>query len=236
MKIALIGYTGYTGAPTLREALSRGHEVTAIARRAHAIDPHDNLTTRSANIHEPGTVAEIVAGHDVVISCFNPNGRDASKDPGIYRDIVEGTRRIIDGVKDVGLERLIYVGGVGSLLTPSGKMSVDDGDYMADQLDNLPDGALRAEGPLVFDIPLGVRMAYYLFERERALKWSFISPSMFLGDYGGPTGRLRWGTNTVLVDADGTPSRLDVKDLAAALVDEAESPRYGHLTVATARP
>jgi putative NADH-flavin reductase len=32
MKIALIGATGFTGTAVLNEALSRGHEVTAIAR------------------------------------------------------------------------------------------------------------------------------------------------------------------------------------------------------------
>ncbi|GAB2459493.1 NAD(P)-dependent oxidoreductase [Nocardioides hungaricus] len=233
MKIALIGATGYTGRPALGEALARGHEVTAIARRAQDIAPRDNLTVRAADILEPDVVAEVVAGHDLVISCFNPNGRDASKDPAIYRDIVEGTRLMIDGVKAAGLDRLIYVGGVGSLLAPSGKLSVDDLGYFGDHLQNLPPGALDADGPFVLDIPLGVRIAYYLFEREDTLKWSFISPSMFLGDFGGRTGNLRWGTTRILLEDDDVPSRLDVEDLAVALIDEAENPRYGHLTVAS---
>ncbi len=32
MKMALIGATGFVGSAILREALSRGHDVTAIAR------------------------------------------------------------------------------------------------------------------------------------------------------------------------------------------------------------
>ena len=38
MKIALIGATGFVGSALLKEALSRGHQVTAISRNPDKIE------------------------------------------------------------------------------------------------------------------------------------------------------------------------------------------------------
>ncbi len=51
MKIALIGATGYVGSAILREALDRGHEVTAIARHPEKLIPHLKLHPRKADIY-----------------------------------------------------------------------------------------------------------------------------------------------------------------------------------------
>ncbi|MCC2643585.1 MAG: uncharacterized protein K0S45_3998, partial [Nitrospira sp.] len=40
MKIALIGATGFVGSAILKEALDRGHEVTAIARHPEKLESH----------------------------------------------------------------------------------------------------------------------------------------------------------------------------------------------------
>jgi hypothetical protein len=234
MKIALIGATGYVGRRVRDEALSRGHEVTGIVRNADALPEHELLTPLAVDVHDAGRVAGAVAGHDVVVSCFNPGGHDVAANPHMYRDIVEGTRTIIDGVKQSDVERLIYVGGAGSLHVEGGKMLVDDLAFLGEHLGNPPEGMLIATGPPSPDIPRGARMAYYLFEREQELDWAFVSPSLFLGSYGGKTGRLRYGTDQLLME-DGRPAKVDVEDLAVAIVDEAETPRHsrGHFTVAT---
>ena len=39
MRIVLLGATGFVGAALLSEALSRGHEVTAIARHPEKLEP-----------------------------------------------------------------------------------------------------------------------------------------------------------------------------------------------------
>lgn len=235
MRVALIGATGYVGSRVLAEALQRGHQVTAIVRHVEKLPSHPNLTPQAADVQDIAQVIDAVNGHEAVISCFNPGGHDVSTNPHFYRDIVEGTRSILDGVRASDVNRLVYVGGAGSLHSRPGMMLVDDTDFLVEHLQNPPEGMLTSEGPPSLDIPRGARMAFYLFERETEVDWTFVSPSLFLGNYEGRTGRLRYGTHDLLMDS-GSPARVDVEDLAVAVVDEAENPRVsrGHLTVATA--
>ena len=46
-----------------------------------------------------------MAGHDAVISAFNPGWKDSQ----IYEHQVKGARAIIDWVKQAGLKRLLFV-------------------------------------------------------------------------------------------------------------------------------
>jgi uncharacterized protein len=235
LRLALIGATGYVGSRVLDEALERGHDVTAIVRQVDKLPSHPKLTPLAADVQEIAQVTEAVSGHDAVISCFNPGGHDVSTNPHFYRDIVEGTRSIIEGVRASDVDRLVYVGGAGSLHSRPGMMLVDDTEFLVEHLQNPPEGMLTGEGPPSLDIPRGARMAFYLFEREQEVDWTFVSPSLFLGNYEGRTGRLRYGTHDLLMD-NGSPAKVDVEDLAVAIVDEVEKPRVsrGHLTVATA--
>ncbi|HXO44905.1 MAG TPA: NAD(P)H-binding protein, partial [Candidatus Cybelea sp.] len=72
MKIALIGASGFVGSKVLAEALERGHQVTGIVRNPEKIQSHKNLTTKKADVLQVEELARILAGHDVVISSFNP--------------------------------------------------------------------------------------------------------------------------------------------------------------------
>ena len=72
MNIVLIGASGYVGSAILKEALDRGHHVTAVARDPEKLTPHLNLHPRKADIYQEGEVAKVVAGHEAVISAFNP--------------------------------------------------------------------------------------------------------------------------------------------------------------------
>src|SRR5690606_3686209 len=72
MKIALIGATGYVGAPLLQEALQRGHQVTALVRHPEKLAAHPRLSAVQANVQDTAKLAEQLRGHDVVISAFNP--------------------------------------------------------------------------------------------------------------------------------------------------------------------
>jgi putative NADH-flavin reductase len=235
MKLALIGASGYVGRRVLDEALRRGHEVTAIVRDVAKLPTDPKLTPCHADVQRVAQARDAVAGHEAVISCFNPGGHDVSVNPHSYRDIVEGTHSIIRAVKEAGVRRIVYVGGAGSLYSRPGLMLVDDAEFLVEQLRNPPEGMLVGAGPPSLDIPRGARMAFYLFERERELDWTFVSPSLCLGSYGGRSGRLRYGTHDLLMD-NGAPAKLDVEDLAVAVVDEVEQAQHlrDHMTVASA--
>jgi putative NADH-flavin reductase len=111
MKIALIGATGFVGSAILHEALHRGHEVAAIVRDPDKLNPHPKLHPHKADVQNEDEVARLVAGHDAVISAFNPGWSN----PDIYSQQVKGTQAIISGVKKAGVKRLLFVGGAGSL-------------------------------------------------------------------------------------------------------------------------
>ena len=68
MRIAVVGATGNVGTRIVNEALGRGHEVTAIARGAARLPPRPGLTPVEGDAHNPGHLAGLLHGHDVVVS------------------------------------------------------------------------------------------------------------------------------------------------------------------------
>lgn len=206
MKIALIGATGFVGSAILKEALQRGHDVTAIVRHPEKVKPHPKLRPHKADIQKVDEVTLSVAGHDAVISAFNPGWSN----PDIYNQQVKGTRTIIDGVKKAGIKRLLFVGGAGSLEVKPGVQSVDLPEFPAEY----KQGALAT------------REVLNLLRKEPSLDWSFISPSADLFP-GQRTGKFRLGTDQLLADAQGK-SRISVEDYAMAMIDEVEKPKHIH--------
>src|SRR5262245_43453875 len=107
MKIALIGGTGFVGSAILNEALERGHQVTALARNASKYTPHERLTVVTADAQDAAQVARAVAGHDAVLSAYNPGWGVTS----LHDEFLKGSRAINDGVRASGVKRLLVVGG-----------------------------------------------------------------------------------------------------------------------------
>jgi len=204
MKIALIGATGFIGSAILQEALRRGHEVTAIVRNSTKLTPHPKLHPQDADVQNEDEVARLVAGHDAVISAFNP-GWSA---PDIYDQQVRGTRAIIDGVKKTGVKRLLFVGGAGSLEVKPGVQSIEMPGFPTEY----KQGALATQEAL------------HMLRKETSLEWSYLSPSadVFPGQR---TGQFRLGTDQLLRNDQGE-SRISVEDYAMAMVDEVEKPQH----------
>lgn len=204
MKIALIGATGFVGSALLKEALDRGHEVTAIVRHPEKVTPHSKLHPQKGDVYNADDVARLVAGHDAVISAFNPGWSD----PDIYNLQVKGTKAIINGVKKAGIKRLLFVGGAGSLEVKPGVQALDLPGFPAEY----KQGALAT------------REALNLLRKESALDWSFLSPSADLAP-GQRTGKFRLGQDQALKDANGQ-SRISTQDYAVAMLDEVEKPSH----------
>ena len=198
MKIALIGASGYVGVRLLAEALGRGHQVTAIVTDPAKVPAHDRLTVQAVDATDADALAPIVAGHHAVISAYNP-GRDPDG---------SGTRAIVAGVRRAGVDRLLVVGGAGSLLLPSGERVVDQPGFPAEW----------KEGALLTSAFLD------RLRDETELDWVFVSPAMMLVP-GERTGAYRVGEDHLLTDAQGE-SRISTEDYAVAMLDEAEQPRH----------
>ena len=88
MKVALLGATGFVGSALLNEALTRGRSVTAIARDARKLPGRERLVAKSCDLFDTTATAEILRGHDAVISAFNPGW----KNPPPLRRLDQGNR------------------------------------------------------------------------------------------------------------------------------------------------
>ena len=204
MKIALIGATGFVGSAILQEALDRGHEVTAIVRDPTKLTPHPKLHPSEADVQNEDEVARLVAGHDAVISAFNPGWSN----PDIYNQQVKGTRAIINGVKKAGIKRLLFVGGAGSLEVKPGVQSVDLPGFPAEY----KQGALAT------------REALNMLRKETSLEWSYLSPSADRISW--PAHRQVQTWDRPIADECQGESRISVQDYAMAMIDEVEKPKH----------
>src|ERR1700744_5034985 len=100
MKIAIIGATGFVGSAVLKEALQRGHQVTAIARNVGKITKGDkNLTAVAADADDSASLAKVLAGHDAVVSAYNAGWTN----PNLYNDFIKGSEAIQRAVKLSGV-------------------------------------------------------------------------------------------------------------------------------------
>ena len=195
--ILLIGASGFVGSAILKEALERGHSVTALIRDpAKLTIRHPNLNAVSGNASSADEITCTAKGMDVVISAYNPGW----KNPNIYQEILATYPAIIAGTKRAGVGRLLVVGGAGSLNVTPGRSLIESGQIPASLLP-------------------GVKGQAEVYSRLL-----FFSPSAELFS-GKRTGNFRLGKDDLIVDGQGQ-SRISVQDYAAAMIDEMEHPAH----------
>ncbi|MFV9684057.1 NAD(P)-dependent oxidoreductase [Pseudomonas sp. NY15367] len=204
MKLALIGASGYVGAPLLQEALDHGHQVTALVRHPEKLPAHANLLAVRADVHDSAALAEQLRGHDAVLSAFNPGWGVAD----IREQFIAGSRAIVAASKQAGVRRLLLVGGAGSLYVAPGLQLIDTPDFPAEYKEG-------AEG---------ARQVLNMLRDEQELEWTFLSPAALLVP-GPRTGKFRLGRDELLMNGD-EPGSISTADLAVALIDETEKPQH----------
>lgn len=211
MRITVLGATGKVGGRVVTEALSRGHEVTAVVHNSTRFnDLPAAAKVRAGDVDNVEDVAKVSAGQDVVISAIRPA-------PGNESDIIPTTRSLMDGLAQTGV-RLLVVGGAATLTVPGtgGKTVIEDSNF-------LPVSA-RHIGKASAD-QLDVCRA------ETRVDWAYLSPPAQLAP-GERTGNYRLGTDELLLEPEGN-STISMEDLAVVLLDEAERPKH-HRTRFTA--
>ncbi|GAA2093533.1 NAD(P)H-binding protein [Streptomyces albiaxialis] len=213
-RIAVFGANGTIGSRVVREALDRGHEVTAVVRDPKKLEDADpRVTVVTGDVLAPATVTEVARGVDVLVSAVG--GGDG---PGHVATVEPSVRSLVTGLRALGdaAPRLIAVGGAGSLRTPDGKQVWD--------AEGLPEGLLQimhAHGD-----------ALDFLRTVTDVRWTSFSPAASIAP-GARTGVYRTGGDELLTDGAGE-SRISTEDYAAALVDEIEEARHvgGRFTVA----
>ena len=120
MTIALIGASGYVGSAILREALWRGHHVTAVVRNTAKLIAQPGLLAIAADVLDTAALTSVLAGHVAVISAFSGHSQAQ-----VREHYVRGVQSIIAAVKQARAPRLLVVGGAGSLDVAPGVQLVD---------------------------------------------------------------------------------------------------------------
>lgn len=204
--VVLIGASGFVGTAILNELLNRGHKVTAIVRdptKVTASNP--NLKVVQADVTDTDVLIEASKGKDAVISAYNPGW----KNPNIYEETLKNYPLIVDSVKKAGVERLLIVGGAGTLFYAPGKMVMNADDIPAKLLPGIKS--------------LG---EFYLntLRKENDIDWIFLSPAANMTP-GERTGKFRIGKDDLVVGVNGD-SNISVEDYAVAMVDELEQKHH----------
>ena len=200
MNILIVGATRGIGRQLLEQALTSGHAVTALVRNPQKLAiQHQRLRIVKGDILDLDSVALAMAGQDAVCCTIGV------KAPWIRVTVFsEGTRNLLQAMKNTGVKRLICVTGIGA-------------------------GDSRGHGGLLYDrffYPLLLWPIYADKDRQESLirasdvDWTIVRPG-FLPN--GPlTGNYRMLTTMTGVTA-GWVSRADVADF---MLKELETNQY----------
>ena len=194
MKIAVICANGKAGKLIVKEAVSRGLDVTAVVRGENATAAQKALKKDLFDL-----TADDLKGFDAVIDAF---GAWMEETLPLHSTSLKHLCDILSGTET----RLRIVGGAGSLyVNPEHTVCVADGPDFPDSFK-----------------PLASAMAKALSElRERKdVKWTYISPAGDFQAVGERTGKYILGGEELTLNSRGE-SIISYADYAIAMVDEA---------------
>lgn len=199
-KIGIVGATGKAGSRIMKEALDRGHEVTAIVRDASKLE---NKTVPVLEKDVFDLKAEDLQGFDIVVNAFGAPG-------GQEHQHVDAGNVLIEAMKGAPNTRLIVVGGAGSLYVDEAKTTrvMDTPGFPAIFLPTASNQGKNLE----------------ILQATDSIKWTFISPSANFA-LGRRTGSYQTGKDNLLMNSKGD-SYVSYEDFAVAVVDEIENPAH----------
>jgi putative NADH-flavin reductase len=201
MKIGVIGATGKAGSLIVREALERGHEVTAIVRNTSKVS-ETNVKVLEKDLFD--LTPDDLKVFDVVVNTF-------SAAPGEESLHVTAGKVLMKALDNNLSTRLIVVGGAGSLFVNEEKTLrlYDTPDF--------PEAYLAT----------AKNMGKNLIELQSTtnMKWTYISPSAFFDPQGKRTGNYVAGKEQLMVNSKGE-SYISYPDYAIAVLDEIEMPKH----------
>jgi putative NADH-flavin reductase len=203
-RISVLGGTGYSGSAVAREASRRGHTVTSYSRRPPE-QAVDGVTYVTGSLLDPELLARSVRDADVVFEALSPRGDMQGKVEGIVDELIR-----LAGENDV---RLGVLGGASSMLVSEG------GPRLFDTAETAPE--------ILPEVQTGLDVLETLKQAPETLDWFYVSPAASFGAWvdAPVTGSYRLSDEVLLTDETGV-SQISGADLALAVVDEIEQPRY----------
>ena len=204
MKIVLFGASGTIGSRIVREALARGHDVTAVVRDpTGAPAGGEHFAAQRGDVTNAADVMRVARGAEAIVSAVAPTGGQP------LSMLTDAARALIAGARNARVKRLVAVGGAGSLEVPEGGRVMDRASFPDAWK---PIAQAHADALQVYRTEAG------------GLDWTYVSPAAVIAP-GVRTGRYRTGEDRLLVDDQGD-SHVSAEDFAVAIVDELERPAH----------
>ncbi len=207
MKILVVGASQGTGALAVKEALARGHRVTAFARSPQKLGfEHAQLTLLKGNFHDAKSVDQAVSGHDAVLLTASSTKLSEFKHKPDY--FSSGTRFAIDAMNAHGVKRLIVLSAFGA-----GDSYEVSGFFLKKILI-----------PLFLPIPYADHERQEKMVKESSLDWVIAQPTRLTD---GPARR----SYQKEIQPKKVPSRISRADVADFMVEACTSDAWLRKTV-----
>jgi putative NADH-flavin reductase len=202
MKITIFGATGRTGLHLVSQAIGRGHAVTVFVRNPAKLGAmHSRVSVMQGDLRSQEQVAQAIDGAEAVVSVLGPTQNEATF------EVSEVTRRILDGMQQHGVRRLIISAG-------AGVGDPNDEPQLFNKSINL---VLRLTARYVYEDMLKT----VDIVRNSQADWIIVRAPMLTDDPANGQIRAGWVRK-------GTGARLSRADMAAFMLDQLESERYSH--------
>lgn len=200
MKLLILGASGDVGRAVTREALSRGHQVTACARSAPPQTADSRVEYAALDVtRDSAQLLELMRAHDAAISALRPAAGQEDRLPGL-------TRAVLQAAAAAGTP--VYVtGGAATLKTGegSGHTVLTAPGFLPDAVRPIAEACAAQEA---------------LLNSSRDAKWICLRPPAML-EHGERTGRYALGRSALVRQPDGQ-SRISYADFAVAMTDLAD--------------
>ncbi len=216
IKIVIIGATARTANYMIPQALWRGYEVVALARRPHRVrhEPNPRLTVVKGNVYDQASIEAALSGDgdEIVISIYGPRVDPTVEIP--ETDLMsQGTTNIINAMKAKG-NRTLFV------TTSTAMQEVVKRGYKADT--PKPEGISAASGLWFYNLrgPYNDMLKMEGIVKESGLDFIIFRPGQLMEEP--PRGNPKLTVNTE------TPNRRVIMypDFAAVILDQVESDQY----------
>lgn len=197
MNIAIIGASGRQGTALLKEAMRRGHDVTAIVR------DESRLKAQPSSVLEKDILSlttKDLAWFDVVIDAFGVFDKNM-----LY--LHSTTLKHLAGILHDSVTRLLVVGGASSLYVDKSKHI-----RLLDSLGIAEDNT---------SVPGAMALAFDKLKTVDDVNWTYLSPPQDFSPDIENTGNYKTGHNYLLFNSEGK-SEISYDDYAIAMIDEAE--------------
>jgi putative NADH-flavin reductase len=200
MKLLIFGASGHTGRELVRQALERGHSVTAFVRQPSKLSsPHPQLQVIQGDVGDTTAVREAVRNQDAVVSALGvgtPLKHDLT--------VIDGVRHIVQAMEADGPRRFLYLSFIGVAESRAAVGVV-----------------LRYIAPIPLREEIADHEAKEKLVRSSTLDWTIVRPPKLTN--GPRTGKYRSGETIRTLMPLPTLSRADVADF---MLRELETPAH----------